>query len=134
MKKQTLAEQMDRMFDIMSSMGMKPKSKRVVFNNGSSISIQASEDHYNEPRDNEGPYSSVELGFPSEDCELPESVLRYMEMGSDDPVSSVFGFVPASAVVELIELNGGIVSGQVPPLDMDSNERVGELDGLEDDF
>ena len=40
--------------------------KQLKLKNGA-VSIQASEYHYCTPRNNEGPYSEWEVGFPSED-------------------------------------------------------------------
>ena len=39
---------------------------RIFCNDGFSLSVQASRDHYSIPRNNEGPYTHVEVGFPSE--------------------------------------------------------------------
>lgn len=100
--------------------GNKPLYKRVYFNNGGNISIQASRTAYSEPRDNFGPYTEMELGYPSKDTVLPESVLKYVEQssleGTNDPYNSVYPYVPSSVVKELIQANGGIKSGELPPM------------------
>lgn len=104
----------------------KPLYKRVYFNNGGNISIQASRTAYSEPRDNMGPYTQMELGYPSGDTVLPESVLKYVEQSAlhnddgsysgNDPYNSVYPYVPASVVKELIQANGGVKSGELPPM------------------
>lgn len=98
----------------------KPLYKRVYFNNGGDISIQASRTAYSEPRDNFGPYTQMELGYPNKDTVLPESVLKYVEQssldGTDDPYNSVYPYVPASVVKELVQANGGVKSGELPPM------------------
>ena len=106
--------------------GNKPLYKRVYFNNGGNISIQASRTAYSEPRDNFGPYTEMELGYPSKDTVLPESVLKYVEQSAtynddgsysgNDPYNSVYPYVPVSVIKELINANGGIKSGELPPM------------------
>lgn len=105
---------------------------RIVCNDGYSVSVQASEHMYCEPRytqwQNEGgwqvvngnywlssepprnfktdhftPYESVELGFPSEADEL---IYEYAE-NDDDYTSTVYGCVPVKIVEQLIEKHGG---------------------------
>lgn len=87
---------------------------RVVCADGFSVSVQASRSNYSEPRDNLGPYSEVELGFPS----APDNLIQdYGEFcGTDDPTETVYPWVPAIIVVYLIRKHGGIVSGEIPTL------------------
>ena len=68
------------------------------------ISIQASETHYCSPRNNNGPYLSVELGYPSGADDL------IMEFAEDArcPTRTVYGYVPVEVVDALIEKHGGI--------------------------
>lgn len=104
---------------------------RIVCNDGYSISVQASEYMYCEPRytqwqnddgwqvingnyysssktprnfeiDHFIPYESVELGYPSEADEL---IYDYAE--DDDYTSTVYGCVPVKIVEQLIEKHGG---------------------------
>lgn len=104
---------------------------RIVCNDGYSVSVQASEHMYCEPRytqwqnengwqvingdywsssgtprnfetDHFTPYDSVELGFPSEADEL---IYEYAE--GDDYTSTVYGCVPVKIVEQLIEKHGG---------------------------
>jgi hypothetical protein len=114
------------------------KRKRVVFNNGGSISMQASNMNYSNPQDNEGPYNSIELGYPSKGTELPQDVLDHWENINNDPHTSIFAYVPAEAIKKLIDANGGIKSGDVPPLvqtDDAEHEEVGatKMIGTNDD-
>jgi len=112
----------------------KPVNPRVYFTNGGDVSIQASSTHYCEPRDNYGPYTEMELGYPSRDTQIPESMLRYIdplnedEEGKPDPYDNVYGYVPVSVIKELIELNGGVKSGEVPPIA--EEESMGHEDDL----
>lgn len=104
---------------------------RIVCNDGYSVSVQASEHMYCEPRytqwQNEDgwqvingdywlssetprhfetdyftPYESVELGYPSEEDEL---INEYAE--GDNYTSTVYGCVPVNVVEQLIEKHGG---------------------------
>ncbi len=104
---------------------------RIVCNDGYSVSVQASEHMYCEPRytqwqnengwqvingnyrlssdtprnfetDHFMPYESVELGFPSEADEL---IYEYAE--DDNYTSTVYGCVPVKIVEKLIEKHGG---------------------------
>jgi hypothetical protein len=114
----------------------KPNYKRVFFNNGGNVSIQASSTHYSHPRDNFGPYTEMELGYPSRDTQIPESMLRYVEQGinddeegNSDPHDNVYPYVPVSVIKELIELNGGVKSGEVPPM-AEEEDSMGREDDL----
>lgn len=104
---------------------------RIVCNDGFSISVQASEHMYCEPRytqwqnedgwqvingswwtssktprnfetDRFTPYESVELGFPSEADEL---IYEYAEQ--NDYTNTVYPYVPVDIVEKLIEKHGG---------------------------
>ncbi len=78
---------------------------RVVCNDGFSISIQASETHYCEPRQSKiSNYKSVELGYPNFEEEL---IKEYAEEG-DDLTGTVYGWVPVEIVDKLLEKHGGI--------------------------
>ena len=104
---------------------------RIVCNDGYSVSVQASEHMYCEPRytqwqnedgwqvingnywalstiprnfetDHFIPYESVELGYPSEEDEL---INEYAE--GDNYTSTVYGCGPIKIVEQLIEKHGG---------------------------
>ena len=65
--------------------------------------------HYCSPRtDDAEVYTSVEIGFPTT-CDSP--LAPYMSAYGD-----VAGWVPANIVHTIIELHGGMVSGELPPL------------------
>jgi hypothetical protein len=73
---------------------------RVVCKSGLHMSVQASEMHYCEPRDNHGPWTHVEIGYPSQI--LPE-LAPYNEDGYGD----IYAYVPIELVEQIIEDNGG---------------------------
>ncbi len=109
--------------------------RRVYFNNGGSISIQASVYHYSTPRNDEGPYTRVELGFPTEGTKLPKSLLRHMEQGgNDNPYETVYPYTPVGEVNKLIKMNGGLKEGSIlPPFAVKGGEQMDMGEGFFDD-
>lgn len=74
-------------------------------NDGFRISVQASEGSYCAPRVTaDVVYSQFECGFPN--MEVPE--LREWKDGDGDDTGTVYGYVPVSVIVALIEKHGGI--------------------------
>ena len=105
---------------------------RILCEDGFSVSVQASEYTYCEPRytqwkeqdkwhvlngnyfeyneeprkmlkDCFTPYESVELGFPSEEDEL---IMEYAD--DEDYTDTVYGYVPVEIVEKLIDKHGGM--------------------------
>ena len=90
---------------------------------GFSMSVQANQRGYCSPRNNTGPWDSVEVGYPSayELCLMP-----YAE-SPDRPTETVYGYVPNKLVRSIIEVHGGLVSGEVPPMPVcQTNENIEE--------
>ena len=86
--------------------------ERVVCRDGFTVSIQASETNYSEPRETHAErYTSVELGFPSRREEL---IIDWAE-DQDRPTETVYGYVPVQTVNLMIAKHGGIIAGEVPP-------------------
>lgn len=80
---------------------------RIQCNDGFSISIQASTGHYCKPRRTfEGPYTEVELGYPS--CS-EESILPYKEEDWCEPQDTIYPYVPVEVVDKMIQKHGGII-------------------------
>ena len=63
-----------------------------------SVSVQASTGHYCTPKEDQGPYSEVEGGFPSE---VPTEFLAYAE-DPYNPTSTVYGYVPVGLVLKYL--------------------------------
>ena len=78
---------------------------RVECKDGFSVSIQANQWAYCEPQDNEGPYTSFELGFPSAGDDL---IMEYMDGSELSPTQNVYGRVPLAVVEALLEKHGGV--------------------------
>ena len=78
---------------------------RLILADGVSLSVQASEHSYSSPRDNKGPYTKVEVGFPSETP--PEAWKEFAEEW-DKLMNTVYGYIPLSMVMMYIGAHGGI--------------------------
>lgn len=86
------------------------KYKRVKCGHGLTLSVQACASAYSTPRSDIGPYTAVEVGFPSE--VVPE-LIPYAE--SSDYTNSIYGYVPYELVRKVIYVRGGMVEGELPP-------------------
>ena len=77
---------------------------RIVCKDDFSVSVQASNFNYSSPRDNVGPYTHMELGFPSA---IPTAeIMEYAET-PDNPLGTVYGYVPIELIERLILIHGG---------------------------
>ena len=96
---------------------MRKYFERVVCSDGFSVSVQASNFNYCSPRDDAGPWSNVECGFPT----AKDSGL---EKWAEDPgaricedtgqVQTVYGYVPSQVIMGIISSHGGMASGELP--------------------
>ena len=84
----------------------------VVCADGFSMSVQASKGSYCRPKNDTGPYESVEVGYPSS---FDYYLHQYAE-DPDNPTGTVYGWVPADTVIMCIDAHGGMVGGELPPL------------------
>ncbi len=98
---------------------MKPKNPVILCNDGFTMSVQGNRNAYCQPRNDEGPYSHVECGFPS--SKPSTSALRmYAEdlYGKDEIdcnfTDTVYGYVPVGIVLDEFARHGGIKSGKMP--------------------
>lgn len=91
---------------------MPPKlNQKVVCADGFSMSVQANATAYSMPKMNGAPaYTEVEIGFPS----AKEELLMAWCDEPDDPTGTVYGYVPAQVVVNVIAKHGGMVEGEIP--------------------
>ena len=83
-------------------------AQRIICADGLNISIQASEQHYCTPRNDEGPYTTVEVGFPSYTV---DELIPYAE-DSEHPTDTVYAQVPVEVVLQVINSRGGVVLDQ----------------------
>ena len=84
--------------------------ERVGCLDGYSVSVQAGEGKYCQPRDDYGPYTAVELGFPS----LPDPMLDGYAESPGKLTDTVYPYVPVALVRDLIVKHGGAVTGEAP--------------------
>lgn len=77
----------------------------IVCKDGTKLSVQASAMHYSHPRNNRGPYKTVEVGYPT--AEPPLAWKQYAE-DWEDPTVTVYGYVPLELVCFYIAAHGGI--------------------------
>ena len=90
---------------------IKELNPRIVCNDGFSISVQAREGAYCEPRNDEGPYIRVECGFPSK---IPGPELFKYAEDPTNPTETVYSYVPTYIVELEIRAHGGIKTGKFP--------------------
>ena len=93
-----------------------PRREIVVCKDNFKMSVQASANHYCSPKVNGSAmsYSHVEVGFPTEKEDL---LMDYCE-DRDEPTETVYAYVPAAVIIDVIEKHGGIVAGALPNLDL----------------
>ena len=82
-------------------------AEAIECSDGTSLSVQASEAHYCTPRNNYGPYTHVEVGFPT--AAPPDSWSEYFDgdWETDDHTQSVYGYIPVELVIDYIAAHGG---------------------------
>ena len=93
----------------------KKNYETVVCADGFEMSVQASRGHYCSPREDAGPYTAVEIGFPNRREAL---LMPHIEIDDGHPLESVYPWVPAQVVMKVILKHGGRVSGELPPLNL----------------
>lgn len=73
---------------------------------GTTLSVQTGQNLYCSPREDYGPWTAVEVGFPSRGF---AQLMPYIDGDEDtDPTQTVYGYVPIHIVEEVIESCGGI--------------------------
>ena len=79
------------------------------------LSVQCSENHFCKPKNNEGPYTHVEV------CSFGYEIDEWINpiVGKDKDGNSIFITyynVPSISLINLIYKNGGIIEGELPKL------------------
>ena len=89
-------------------------SRPIRCHDGFVMSVQASRDHYCTPRDDVGPHSAVEVGWPNR---LEERLLPYADKATTtaDARPTLYVNVPVRVIHEVVAEHAGICSGQLPP-------------------
>ena len=73
-------------------------------NDGFIFSVQGSEGHYSIPRKNVTEFTAMEIGFPNQ---VEELILEFAE-DKDNPTQTVYGYVDADIIQQVIDKHGGI--------------------------
>lgn len=84
--------------------GSYPLTPRIKCADGFSMSVQATEGTYCTPRENQGPWEEVEVGFPSAE---PDFIMQFAEQ-PEKPTETVYGYVPVELVEKLVDHHGGL--------------------------
>jgi len=90
---------------------MKSINTKITCKDGTTLSVQASGGHYCSPRVDEAAYTHVEVGYPSA---LPTPEMLQFAECPDNPLATVYGYVPIEIVNSYIDSHGGIISGKLP--------------------
>lgn len=83
----------------------RPRMPWIICADGFTMSVQASAIHYCTPKDNVGPYTAFEVGYPSQNEPLLHPYGYQLEDGGWD---NVFAWVPATVVDAIIAKHGGV--------------------------
>ena len=90
----------------------KPKNPRITCADGFNMSVQASVSNYSTPRNDAGPYTEVEVGFPNK---VEPLLIPFQDSpGYTAPINDVYGWVPIDIILDVIEAHGGLVTGKLP--------------------
>jgi hypothetical protein len=73
-------------------------------NDGFEMSIQAASHNYCTPRDCNGTYSHLEVGFPNR---VEDDLMPYAE-DSEAPTETVYCYVPVEIILKVIAKHGGV--------------------------
>ena len=85
-------------------------AKRVMCADGFSMSVQAGATIYCSPRDSEGPWHTVEVGYPTEQT---EELMPFVG-DAERPTDTVYGYVPVDIVCAVIDRHGGFCASLAP--------------------
>jgi hypothetical protein len=95
---------------------------RVVCGNGATVSIKFGPLYRSSPtfdlasfEKGTFKFNSIEAGFPSADSIIPRSWLKYAE-DRDVLYATVYNYLPCKLLIQFLKLNGGYVSGCLPPM------------------
>jgi hypothetical protein len=103
--------------ELQTILANKKKNNRVIpnitTNDGTTLSVQASQYHYCSPRKDNALWNLVEVGYPSVSPEGIVDWAQYFDGDwyNDNHTSSVYGYVPIESVVEYINYHGGFKLG-----------------------
>jgi hypothetical protein len=97
---------------------VKRRYEAAICADGFSMSIQGHEGAYCSPRNDVGPYTAVEVGYPNR---KDPKLMPYAE-DPEKPTNTVYGWVPSAVVLEVLQDHGGWVAGEIPPMTIYSSD------------
>lgn len=86
-------------------MKVKQHFPQLVCKDGTRLSVQASRYHYCNPREDVGPYTEVEMGYPSVP---PTGELLELAEDQASPCNTVYPYVPVALIEDYIAAHGGL--------------------------
>jgi len=113
---------------------MRRSYQSVVCKDGFTMSVQAGNGKYSQPRTDSIIYESVEVGYPSHAEPLLFEYMEFTALYDEDyniideteeekrnrkireSTNTVYGWVPADIILKVIDIHGGQVGGELPPL------------------
>jgi hypothetical protein len=83
---------------------------RLICKDGFSMFVNANQRAYCQPQSDVGPWTSVEISFPSSPVDSILPFVETFDYGDDetDQTQTIYGNVPIEIVDQLIESHGGI--------------------------
>ena len=91
-------------------------SEYITCKNGLVLSIQCSQNHHCKPKNDDGPYTHVEVcSFDIKIPDWPEPICEY-DRRTGRPILATYYNVPSQALLNLIYNMKGIVKGELPKL------------------
>ena len=86
-------------------------NEKIICADGFAMSVQANANAYCEPKhDNAEKYEAVEVGYPN----AYEALLASYAEDEENYTDTVYGYVPAQVIVDVIAKHGGTVTGDLP--------------------
>ncbi|MAH49903.1 hypothetical protein CMI37_29050 [Candidatus Pacearchaeota archaeon] len=111
------------------------RRRRIICRDGFSMSVQASEFHYCNPRETAAKkYDTVEVGFPSEHEPLLDKYreeLPYFNY-DEDKWNTVYPYVPSIVIKDIIEAHEGLTKGDLPPMNFGKRLNIPVITGDSD--
>jgi hypothetical protein len=83
---------------------------RIICDDGTTMSVQVGSGLYCSPRDSDGPWYAVEIGYPSRKI---DGIMEWAE-SPESPTDTVYGYVPLTVLARAIDEECGGFAGIAP--------------------
>ena len=91
--------------EFMTKCGAVRHRPKIVCTDGFKMSVQGNEMTYSIPKKVATEFQAMEIGFPSAQEDL---IMEFIDNLGQDPIQSVYGFVPIDRIEKVVEKHGGI--------------------------